>query len=326
MTATIEKLLTPGKGILAADESTKTITKRFAACGLVSTPELNRKYRQMLLTTPNLEEFISGVIMFEETIHQKTDAGIAFSDYLIQRGIVPGVKVDAGLEPFKGTEEEISKGLEGLTERLKEYAGLGLKFTKWRAVFKITDLFPTEAFLRDNLTRMVTYVKLSQEVGLVPIPEPEILLEGNHSVTKCEEICLKVWKLFFEKLKAKGINLGNLILKTSMVLPGKESGIKITPLEVAKVTLRALRAAVPAEVPGIVFLSGGQTPDEATANLNAIAKFKDDVPWQISFSFARALQEEALAAWAGKEENVKKAQEVFYRRARKVSLARDGKL
>ncbi|MGA2910540.1 MAG: class I fructose-bisphosphate aldolase [Candidatus Microgenomates bacterium] len=326
MYETIQKLLASGKGLLAADESTHTIEKRFAALGLTSTPELNRKYRGMLFTTNGVEEFLGGIIMFDETVRQKNDDGILFPEYLINKGIVPGIKVDGGLEPFNGTEEQITKKQVGLADRLKEYSGMGLAFTKWRGVFLISDIFPTDAFLEENLDRMTEFAKISQKGGFVPIVEPEVLLDGNHTTTRCEEIETKVLKLLFEKLKAAGVDLTNVILKTSMVLPGKESGVKAEPLEVANATLRTLKNSVPEAVPGIVFLSGGQTPDEATNNLNEIVKLKADSPWQLSFSFARALQEEAMSAWAGKDENVSKAQEILYARAKKVSLARKGEL
>lgn len=324
MQDTVQKLLASEKGILAADESTGTITKRFVSIGLSSTPELNRKYRQMLFTTPGVEQYLSGIIMFDETVSQKTDEGILFSEYLTQKGIVPGVKVDGGLEPFNGSEEQITKIPLDLSSRLKNYSEKGLKFTKWRAAIKITDIFPTDAFLEENLGRMAEYAKVSQENGMVPIVEPEILLDGNHTTTRCELIETKVLKLLFEKLKSKGVDITKTILKTSMVLPGKDSGVKAAPLEVAQATLRTLKNSVPPEIPGVVFLSGGQTPDEATMNLNEINKLEGDSPWELSFSFARALQEEPMTAWAGKDENVSEAQKVFVERVKKVSLARQG--
>jgi fructose-bisphosphate aldolase class I len=317
---TIGKLLAEGKGILAADESTHTIEKRFAPLGLTSTPELNQKYREMLFTTPGIENFISGVILFDESVKQN------LQKVLEEKGIVPGIKVDGGLEPFNGTEEQITKVPEDLDAKLKEYFGVGLRFTKWRAAIKISDIFPTDAFLEEDLNRMADFAKVSQANGFIPIVEPEILLDGNHTTTHCEEIETKVLKLLFEKLRSGGIDLTKLLLKTSMVLPGIESGVHAEPLEVANVTLRTLKNSVPSEVPGIVFLSGGQTPDEATNNLNEIVKLKEDSPWQLSFSFARALQSEALEAWAGKDENVARAQETFYARAEKVSKARKGEL
>jgi len=322
----INKLLAPGKGLLAADESFHTIEKRFESIGLTSTPELDRKYRQMFFTTPGIEQFLSGVILFDETTRQKTDEGVLFPDYLTQKGIIPGIKVDGGLEPFNGGEEQITKGIEGLGDRLKEYSKIGLKFTKWRAAIKISDIFPTDAFLEEDLGRMTEFAKISQENSFVPIVEPEVLLDGNHTTTRCAEIETEVLKLLFEKLKTGGVDLSQLLLKTSMVLPGKESGVKAEPLEVAHATLRTFQKSVPPEVPGIVFLSGGQSPDEATNNLNEIVKLKGDSPWQLSFSFARALQGEVMAEWTGKDENVKTAQEIFLRRCEMISKARKGEL
>src|SRR3972149_123373 len=310
------------KGLLAADESTETIKKRFAAVGLVPSPELNRKYRQMLFTTQGIEEFLSGIIMFDETVRQKTDEGVGFIEYLTKKGILPGIKVDEGREPLNDMEE-VTKGLEGLGARLKEYKGLGLTFTKWRAPFIINDIYPSDAALEENSKRMVEYAKISQENGLVPIVEPEVLLDGNHTTTRCGEITKKVLTQLFEKLKQSGIAPDGLLLKTNMVLPGKDSSVKAAPLEVAQAA-RAATKEVPAEIPGIVFLSGGQSPQEATANLNEINTLKAEVPWQLSFSFARALQAEPLEAWKGKDENVKAAQDAFLKRARLVSLARQG--
>ena len=310
------------KGLLAADESTGTIKKRFEAVGLVPSPELNRKYRQMLFATQGIEEFISGIIMFDETVRQKTDEGIDFIEYLTKKGILPGIKVDEGREPLNDMEE-VTKGLEGLDVRLKEYKGLGLTFTKWRAPFIINDIYPSDAALEENSKRMVEYARISQENGLVPIVEPEVLLDGNHTTTRCGEITKKVLTQLFEKLKQSGIAPDGLLLKTNMVLPGKDSSVKAAPLEVAQATLAAIKE-VPAEIPGIVFLSGGQSPQEATANLNEINKLKGEVPWQLSFSFARALQGEPLDVWRGEDGNVKMAQDAFYKRAKLVSLARQG--
>lgn len=320
MKDTAQKLVASPKGILAADESTKTITKRFASVGLTSTPDLNKKYREVLFTTPGIEEYISGVILYDETIKQ------GLGEILKEKGIIPGIKVDEGLEPFGEGEEEVTKGLEKLPERLKEYLGMGAKFTKWRGVFRISDIYPTDSLLEENLGRMVKFAKISQTMGLVPIVEPEVLLDGNHTTAKCEEVETKVLKLLFAKLVAEGVALLSLILKTSMVLPGKDNGVKTAPLEVAKATVRTLLNSVPQEVAGVVFLSGGQPPDQATCNLNEIEKNLDGISFPISFSFARALQEEALKVWCGLDENIKAAQEIFINRARQVSLARKGEL
>ncbi len=325
MKETIQKLLTQGKGILAADESNKTINKRFEFFGIESTPESRRKYREMLFTTPGIENYLSGVILFEETLDQEMQG--KFPVQLLQeKGIIPGIKVDGGLEPFNETEEQITKGLEDLEVRIKKYAGMGLKFTKWRGVFKINDKYPSDAFYDENLKRMAKFAKISQDVGLVPIVEPEILLEGNHTTTRCSETIDETLTILFKKLVEMNVDITKLLVKTSMALPGPESGVKALPLEVANSTLRALRKSVPDGVPGIVFLSGGQTPDEATSNLNEIVKLKEDESWETSFSFARALQEETMAVWCGEAENIADAQEVFIRRLEKVSKARYGKL
>lgn len=323
MNETILKIMTPYKGILAADESTPSITKRFASLGLVSTPELNKEYREMLFTTPDIEKYISGVILFDESIKQ------GLGEILKQKGIEIGIKVDMGLESFNGTDEQITKGLEGLGDRLEEYKKLGAIFTKWRGVIKISDIYPTEDFINQNLSRMADYAKIVQDHQMIPIVEPEVLLDGNHTNTRCEEISTKTLKRLFEILKEKNVDLSALILKASMVMPGKESGVVVMPLEVSNSTLRSFQNSVPQEVPLIVFLSGGQTPDVATFNLNEINKLNKDHKfgdWDLSFSFGRALQEEAMKEWSGKLENIEKAQKVFLERLIKVSKARMGEL
>lgn len=325
MQETVQKLLAPGKGILAADESTHTIDNRFGELGIPSTPDTHQKYREMLLTTPGIENYLGGVIFFDETVRQKI-GDKSFPEYLNERGIVPGIKVDEGLESFNGSDEQITKGIETLDTRLKEYSQMGLKFTKWRAAISISDIYPSDSFLNEDMERLAKFAEISQANGFVPIVEPEILLTGNHTTTRCDEIETKVLQVLFEKLRTKNVDLKLLLLKTSMVLPGKDSGVIAEPLEVAHATLRALRKSVPPEVFGIVFLSGGQTPDAATNNLNEIVKLKADAPWNISFSFARALQEEAMEQWNGIDENVKNAQDKFIQRLERVSAARNGKL
>ena len=320
MQETVQKILTSNRGILAADESTNTITKRFLSLGLTSTPELNKKYREVLFSTPDLEKYISGVILFDETIRQ------GLGQILNQKGILIGIKVDGGLENFNNTEEQVTKGLDGLSIRLDEYKKMGATFTKWRGVIKISDIFPTDQFLDETLGGMVKYAKLVQEKEMIPIVEPEILLDGNHTTTRCGEITGKTLKRLFELLLKEGVDLTKVILKTNMVLPGKDSGVTAAPLEVAGATLRILNLSVPKEIPGIVFLSGGQTPDQATNNLNEIVKTKGDSPWDISFSYGRALQEEAMKTWGGKDENKLNAQEVFTKRLQIVSKARMGEL
>jgi len=323
MNQTVQRLIAPYKGILAADESTPSITKRFAALGLTSTPELNRKYREMLFTTTDIEKYVSGVILFGETIKQ------GLGQILKEKGIEVGIKVDEGLESFNGTDEQLTKGLDGLSERLEEYKNLGATFTKWRMVVKITDNFPSDPFLTENLNRMADYAKIVQDHGMTPIVEPEVRLDGNHTNTRCEEITTKTLKKLFEVLKSKNVDFDNLILKASMVIPGNKSGVIVMPLEVSNSTLRTLQNSVPTEINGIVFLSGGQTPDQATFNLNEINKLNKDHKfgnWDLTFSYGRALQEEAMKVWAGKDENVEAAQKVFIERLQKVSKARMGEL
>jgi len=323
MNIVVQRLLQPYKGILAADESTPSITKKFESVGLVSTPELNKKYREMLFTTADIENYISGVILFDETIKQ------GLGEILKSKGIEIGIKVDQGLESFNGSDEKVAKGLDGLSERLEEYKKLGATFTKWRAVFKISDIYPSDDFINENLNRMADYAKLVQDKGMTPIVEPEVLLDGKHTNTRCEEITTKVLKRLFQILKEKEVDLSNLILKASMVIPGNESGVIVMPLEVSNSTLRTLQNSVPSEVPLIVFLSGGQTSDQAIFNLNEIAKLNKSVKfgnWDLSFSFGRALQDEALSVWNGKDKNIQIAQETFLKVLKKTSAARMGEL
>ncbi len=313
------QLVAETKGLLAADESTKTISKRFTEVGLTSTPELNQKYRELFFTTSGIEEFLSGVIMFDETVRQDDGRLIKI---LQDKGIIPGIKVDQGLEEVGG--ETITKGLEGLGERLQEYKGMGLKFTKWRAAFKITDMYPSKENWEENFSRMTAFAKISQDNGFVPIVEPEVLMDGMHTTTRCEEITRDGLRVLFEKLRKGGVDLTATILKVNMVMPGRENLARAEPFEVANVTLRTLKTSVLEDLAGVVFLSGGQTPEQASANLNEINKLGKGYPWPLSFSFARALQSEALKVWEGKDENVKSAQEVFYKRAKLVSAARQG--
>ncbi len=323
MNQTVQLISAPYKGILAADESTNTITKRFADLGLTSTPELNKKYREMLFTTPDIEKYVSGVILYEESLKQ------GLGEILKSKNIEVGIKVDLGLESFNATDEQVTKGLDGLSGRLDEYKNLGATFTKWRMVVKISDLYPSDAFLAESLNRMADYAKLVQSKGMVPIVEPEVLMDGNHTNTRCEEITTKVLRKLFEILKEKAVDFDGLILKASMVIPGNKSGVIVMPLEVSNSTLRTLQNSVPNEVKSIVFLSGGQTPDQASFNLNEIAKLNKDKKfgnWDLTFSFGRALQEEVMNEWSGKDENIVAAQKVFLDRLQKVSKARQGEL
>lgn len=321
-----QELVSAEKGILAADESLPTIKKRFAVVGIESTPDTRRAYRELLFTTPQIEKFLSGVIMFDETVYQKTGGGIPFPKLLEKRGIIPGIKVDEGREPYAPSSREmVTKGLKNLSKRLSGYLSLGLKFTKWRAVFLIGDKLPTKGLVLENAKRLAEFAKISQEKGFVPIVEPEVLREGSHNLAKCEEVSTVVFSTVFSELERKGVYLPGILLKPNMVTAGKEAAEKASPPKVARATLKVLAKTVPEEVPGIVFLSGGQTPDEATANLNAI-NLLGKKPWELSFSFGRALQSEALGAWRGRRENVRRAQRLFLKRARLVSLARQGRM
>lgn len=317
-------LVAPGKGILAADESTATIKKRFDAIGFESNPEVNRIYRQLLFTTLGIEEFISGVIMFDETIRQKNDDGMPFSEFLMRKGIYPGIKVDLGTKNLANfPDEKITEGLDGLRERLIEYKNLGARFSKWRAVFAIGDKIPTPTCIFSNAECLGRYASLSQETGLVPIVEPEVLMDGTHSMEKSKEVTRKVLKEVFVALDRHMVDIGGMLLKPSWTHPGFNSGTIPDSLDVAKETLSVFKEVLPDELPGVVFLSGGDSPEDSTSHLNKLNEI-GDVPWQLSFSFGRALQEPALKAWAGNKENINKAQSAFYERARLNSLARRG--
>lgn len=319
------ELVSKGKGILAADESEGTCGKRFDLYGIDKTSDKRRAWRELLFTAPEIEKGLSGVILFDETLRQKSSDGRLFGELLAERGILAGIKVDQKTEPFGiFSQEEVTKGLEGLSERLAEYVKMGAKFTKWRAVIRIGEGLPTKECLRENAKRMADYAKAAQGAGLVPIVEPEVLLDGTHSMKRCEEVIKETLTETFTALLKIGASLDGLILKSSMVLPGKDSGQRALTKEIAKATVRVLNAAVPKQVAGIVFLSGGQTPVEATENLNEMAKIKDK-PWPLTFSYSRALQDSVMAAWQGKEENVKKAQEIFRKRVLAAAAASEGR-
>lgn len=321
---TVKALLNPTKGILAADESSKTIQKRFDKIGLQSNPDTNLAYRKMLFTTPGIEEFLSGVILYDETIRQAID-GVPVAKYLESKGIVPGIKVDKGAVDLPNfTGEKITEGLDGLKARLQEYAQMGAKFTKWRAVITIGDGIPTETCLDANGEVLARYAAIIQSAGLVPIIEPEVVRDGSHDLKKCAEVTARTLKAVFKKIKAHQVVLAGLLLKTNMVTAGEDNPNQATADEVAKATVEALLESVPKELPGVVFLSGGQSADMATGNLQAINNIGG--PWQLSFSFARALQGEALEIWYGQDENVTSAQKAFLEVTKKISLARVGKL
>jgi fructose-bisphosphate aldolase class I len=326
MEETVNKILVKGKGVFALDWSSGTITKKFAEVGLTSTPELNRVYRQMLLTTPGIEKFISGVILHNETIHQKLDNGDSFTEFLATKGIVAGARGDKGGDKFLDTEQDMSIGIEDLDVRLKEYVRIGVSFSKWRAGFKISNTYPTQDFLKESIARLTEFAKISQENNLIPFVEPDVEMSGNHTTTRCAEISSKVLDLLFESLKNRKVDITKIILKTNMVLPGKDSGVIAAPLEVANATLRVLRKSVPPEVPGIVFLSGGLSYGDSVDYLDRIEDLSKEDPWKLSFSFARALQYDALREWEGESKNIEKAQNVLLARLEKVSKARKGEL
>ena len=323
LTDIAKSLVAPGKGILAADESSKTIQKRFDKIGLTSTPETNLTYREMFFTTPEIEDYISGVILYDETIRQSID-GKTVPEYLQGKGILPGIKVDKGAWKLANFEEEkITEGLDGLRDRLTEYKEMGARFAKWRAVITIGEGIPTDTCIEANAEALARYAALCQEQDIAPIVEPEVLMDGGHSIEKCQEVTAKTLKAVFEKLKLYKVFLEGIILKPNMVISGKENPTQASSKEIAQATVETFLGVAPKEVPGIVFLSGGQTPDEATENLKEINLIPGS-PWQLSYSYGRALQDEALKAWAGKEENTQAAQEAFLQRSKKVSAARSG--
>ena len=326
LAAIAEAMIAEGKGILAADESTGTIKKRFDSISLESTEENRRAYRDLLFTTDNAENFISGIIMYDETLRQSTQDGTPFPKLLSDKGIVPGIKPDKGAKPMAGFPgEKVTEGLDGLRERLQEYYDLGARFGKWRAVITIGDGIPTKACLKANAQALARYAALCQEVGLVPIVEPEVLMDGGHTLERCEEVTEATLRALYKALYEQRIFLEGSILKPNMVISGKECKQQATAEEIAAATVSCFKRAVPAAVPGIVFLSGGQSPIEATVNLNAMNAMFDNLPWELSFSYGRALQEPVLQAWQGKEANVPAAQQAYYHRAAMNGAARFGK-
>ena len=319
---TINDMIDDRRGILAADESEPTIKKRFAAINLESTEENRCAYRSLLLETPGLGDFISGIILFEETLGQKNEAGTPLADVAWNQKIVPGIKVDKGTEKLVGSPGDlITKGLDGLADRLITYIDQGARFAKWREVYPITPTNPTQLGLYANADKLAHYAAICQDLGVVPVVEPEVLMDGNHDIDRCEEVTEQVLSAVFKALLRYGVTLEHMILKPNMVLPGKEYRIA-GPEEIAEATIRVFRRTVPAAVPSINFLSGGQSPEEATINLNAINQIGG--PWQLSISYGRALQQPVLEAWQGKTENVEAAGIALLKRARLNCQARQG--
>lgn len=321
-----KKLVAPGKGILAADESTPTIKKRLDSINVESTEKTRRDYRGMLFATRGIEQFISGVILFDETIRQGAGDGTPFPKLLAKRGIIPGIKVDKGAKDLASfPKEKVTEGLDGLRERLAEYYELGARFTKWRAVISIGRGIPTKQCIDANAHALARFATLSQEAGLVPIVEPEVLMTGTHTITRHAEVTLKTLEVVFSELKKYKILLSGIILKPNMVASGLDSSNQVSTEVVARTTIDVFRKIIPKQVPGVCFLSGGLSPETATQHLDSMNQLGKQ-PWELSFSFGRALQGEALETWGGKEENVPSAQKAFYRRALRVSAARYGKL
>lgn len=325
LAATARALVAPGKGILAADESTGTIGKRFKSINLTNEEDNRRAYRELLFTAKGAGQYISGVILYDETLRQKTRAGTPFTAALEKEGTFAGIKVDTGAKALAGFPgETITEGLDGLRERLAEYRGLGARFTKWRAVIAIGSGIPTPYCLHANAHALARYAALAQEAGLVPIVEPEVLMDGTHTIERCEEVTEATLKRVFAELHAHRVVLEHMLLKPNMVLAGKECPAQAGVEQVAEATVRCLARAVPAAVPGIVFLSGGQSPEESTEHLNAMNALGDH-PWELSFSYGRALQDAALKAWRGDPANVGIAQKAYLHRAKCVSAARYGR-
>jgi fructose-bisphosphate aldolase class I len=325
MEATARVLVADGKGILAADESVSTLTKRFEALGIPSTEQSRRAYREMLFTAPGAAQCISGVIMYDETIRQKSSTGTPLAQVLSSQGIVPGIKVDTGAKPLAGSSgETVTEGLDGLRDRVAEYRAMGARFAKWRAVIRITDALPSHACVSANAHALARYAALCQEGGVVPIVEPEVLMDGSHTIERCEDVTGTVLHAIFQALFEQRVSLDSMLLKPNMVIAGKECPRQAPVQEVATATVRCLRRYVPAAVAGIVFLSGGQSDRVATAHLNAMNQLLVPRPWTLSFSYGRALQDAALEAWHGRQENLTSAQQALSHRARCNSAASCG--
>src|SRR3990170_7776204 len=322
---TAREIVADDRGILAADESSGTIKKRFDSIGVESTEESRRAYRDLLFTTPGLGEWVSGVILYDETIRQSTRDGVPFPMALAAGGMIPGIKVDKGAHALAGSpEEKVTEGLDGLRDRLAEYAGLGARFTKWRAVITIGEGIPTDYCIRTNAHALARYAALSQEAGLVPIVEPEVLMDAGNTIEVCYDVTLRTLQPVFRELEEQRVSLEGMLLKPNMVISGKQCPVQAGAQQVAELTLKCFREAIPAAVPGIVFLSGGQSDEQASENLNAINSHGAQ-PWTLSFSYGRALQAPALKAWSGREENVEAAQAALAHRARCNSAAVAGR-
>jgi len=320
-----KQIVGKGKGILAADESTGTMTKRLSSVNVESTAENRLKFREILFSSEGMKNYIGGVILYDETIKQKTSSGKTIPDLIKSFGSIPGIKVDTGAKNLAGsTQEKVTEGLDGLRERLAEYYKIGARFTKWRAVYNISDKYPSELAIKSNAHALARYAALAQETKMVPIVEPEVLMDGEHNISRCYEVTVKVLKECYKELKLHNINLKGTILKPNMILPGNKSKDKSNTLEIAKMTLKCLKENVPSEVPGITFLSGGQTEIEATQNLNEINKI-NDTKFIMSFSYGRALQQSALKNWAKNIKDTTNTQKIFNHRSKMNGLSTSAK-
>jgi len=321
-------MVAPGKGILAADESTGTITKRFASIGVESTEDNRRDYRELLFRTEGYSDYVSGIILFDETLRQKGADGTPLVDVIRDRGVIPGIKVDRGAKPLAGAAEgeTVTEGLDGLRDRIKEYRQIGARFTKWRAVIRIGPEIPSPYAIHVNAHALARYAALSQEGGLVPIVEPEVLMDGDHSIDRCFQVTEATLREVFYELGRQRVALDGMVLKPNMVLSGSKASNRADPEEVAEKTVECFLRTVPAAVPGVAFLSGGQGDEEATVNLDAINRYAERVnaPWELTFSYGRGLQAAPLQAWSGKPENARSTQETFLHRARVIGAARRG--
>ncbi len=326
LTDTARALVADGKGLLAMDESNPTCNERFAAFGIPQTEDAHRAYRELLITTPGLGESISGAILYDETIRQRTSEGVVFAEAVTSAGIIPGIKVDTGAKPLAGHPgEEVTEGLDGLRDRLAGYARMGARFAKWRAVIAVGAHITSRGCIKANAQALARYAALCPEAELVPVVEPEVLMDGDHSLERCSEVTEEVLRAVFRHLYTQRVALEGLLLKPNMVLPGSTCARQETVDDVADATLRCLLRAVPAAVPGIAFLSGGQPGELASARLNAMnAPFKSRLPWALTFSFARAIQQPALEIWRGDKAHVRAAQRAVYHRAKCNSAARRG--
>ena len=308
-------IVSDGKGILAADESSGTIEKRFKSINVESTEDNRRKYREMLFRSPVMAEAIGGVILFDETLRQKSSDGEYLRNVILDHGSLPGIKVDQGVKEFEGgSDEKITTGLDGLHERCQEYEKLGAKFTKWRAVINVSDEIPSNNCISENMSALAEYALIAQQSNMVPIVEPEVIMDGSHSVERCHEVTNQTLLVLFEILDKKNVNIKGTLLKPNMVVSGTENNYQAPIEEVAEKTLQCLKSSVPDELPGIVFLSGGQSDLDATAHLDAMNKI-GGFKWKLSFSYGRALQQAALKTWAGKDDNLEAAQKAFSHRA-----------